>query len=745
MPAHRCFCSVVSLATLFWAVLLVTSAAYASAPPDLVSPQVFPAGGGVIKIAVGDFNHDGKLDAVVINSTSSFQGISVLLGNGDGTFQLPVSYPIQSPPITLAVADFNNDGFLDVAVGTTGGVSIYVNRGDGTFLSPYNVSGEVVGSITAADFNGDHNQDLVLASGTSEFVFVLLGNGDGTFQPALASRAGGCALALTSGDFNHDGKLDLAISNTAHCQGQDQVSILLGHGDGSFAAPIEANAGPRVYGDIVVADFNHDGNLDVAIENNQPQGYWYVGNVEVFLGNGDGTLQHRKPYLVDFSPMCLVSADFNGDGNPDLLACSQNGDLSFLYGKGNGAFQRAVDYQAGPSSGLGGIAIGDFNGDGLPDILTPSVDNVSLLLGQKGGGYNTAVAYQTGPSADQATFGDFTGDGIPDLVVSHSGFTFSEVTVSPGIGNGRFLPQIGTIVPANGGDAPILMALGDFNRDGKLDIAISQPTLTGPTVTMMLGNGDGTFTLGASYSLGMNRYYTGPIIAGDLNGDGFLDLIANCGGYSSMKLCVFLGNGDGTFAAPTEYAPAGRNYLYEFNLALADLNHDGILDLVVTYYIPSSTGDIAVMLGKGDGAFAAPIFYSDNNTDVGAVAIADLNGDGNPDIAVAELLTGTVRVQLGNGDGTFGVPTSFPVGSIFASGLAVADFNHDGKLDVAVGNGDIANTFGILHGNGDGTFQAAVNYSGSQLSFAVGDLTGKGGPDLVVLGGDAVVYLNSQD
>jgi hypothetical protein len=735
---------------LIFLSLLVAITAHAQGAPDFVSPQVFDAGGAALKIAVGDFNQDGKLDAVAINA-----GFSVLFGKGDGTFRPPVSYTTPSTPVSLAVGDFNNDGFPDVAIGTLQGVTIYINRGDGMFQAGANIASAAIGTIVVGDFNGDHNQDLVLAPSSSsdsgsDFVYVFLGNGDGTFRSLGGYRAGGCPQAMASGDFNNDGKLDVAFTINQHCAvngGKFAVSILLGNGDGSFGAPIETSAGARVLGGIAVADFNHDGNLDVAIENNQPQPNGFLGNVEVFFGNGDGTLQHWQAYLIDQEPACLITADFNGDGNPDLAACSQNGDVDVLYGKGNGQFQRAQDYQAGPGNGIWAIAAGDFNGEGLPDILTPSGNNLSILLSQKTGGYNAAVAYQTGPSPDQVALGDFTGDGILDLVVSHSNFPNCEVTVSPGIGNGHFLPEIGTSVPGDGGDAPLNIALGDFNRDGKLDMAVTVPTTTGPVVAMMLGNGDGTLTLGASYSLGTNRYYTGPIIAGDLNGDGNLDVIASCGGYSSMKLCVFLGNGDGTLGSATELAVAGSHYLYEFNFALADLNHDGILDLVVTYYTPSSTGDIAVMLGKGDGTFAAPILYSDNNTDVGAVAIADFNGDGNPDIVVADFLTGMVRIQLGNGDGTFGAPTSFPVGGMYAGNLAVADFNHDGKLDIAVGTGDIVigYTVAILHGNGNGTFQPPGPYSGEAISLAVGDLTGKGGPDLVVLGEDAVVYLNSQD
>jgi FG-GAP-like repeat len=737
MPAHRCFLSGLALRALLAPLLLLAASAHASTLPDFVSPQVFPAGGGAQKIAVADFNQDGKLDAVVLNV-----GFSILFGNGDGTFQPPVNYATPPTPLSVAVGDFNNDGFPDLAVGTIlEGVTIYINRGDGTFQAGVNIASSSLANIVVGDFNGDHNQDLVLAPSGSDFVYVYLGHGDGTFKSVGGFRAGGCSSAMASGDFNHDGKVDLALTIDQHCainNGKFEVSILLGNGDGSFRPPIETSAGPRVMGGIAVADFNHDGNLDVAIENNQPQGISYVGNVEVFLGNGDGTLQHWHAYLIDLEPGCILTADFNGDGNSDLAACSQNGDVSILYGNGDGQFQRAQNYQAAPSDGVWAIAAGDLNGDGLPDILTPSGENLGVLLSQKSGGYDTAVAYQTGPSSDQVAIGDFTGDGIPDVVVSHSSFPNSQLTVSPGIGNGYFRPQIGTSVPANGGDVPIDMAVGDFNRDGKLDVAISEPTKTGPAVAIMLGNGDGTFTVGATYPMGTSSYQAGPILAGDLNGDGFLDLVTGCGSDTSWKLCVILGNGDGTFGSPRQFGTGG-------NVALADLNHDGILDLVVTYNTGYDIGDIAVWLGKGDGTFQNPVLYTDNNNP-GSIAIADLNGDGIPDLAISDTLTGEVRILLGNGDGSFRQGRSYSAGT-YSSSLTIADFNHDGKPDIAIGAGDIVvgYTVGIMHGNGDGSFQAPVPYSGQAISLAVGDLTGCGGPDLVVLGSDAVVYLNSKD
>jgi hypothetical protein len=331
-------------------------------PPSFYSVNADPGG-----LASGDLNGDGIPDLVTTNYVSHtvLPGtVSVLLGNGDGTFQAPIQYGVGLTPFSVALRDFNGDGILDI-----------VTANDGAIQSE------------------GHD------------VSVLLGNGDGTFQPAVSYKAGIAPLGVDTADVNGDGIPDIVAA------GGNSVSVLLGNGDGTFQAPILSNVGGGAW-NLAAIDVNGDGIPDVVTANG------YSGdNVSVLLGNGDGTFQAPVTYPVGNQPHWVGVCDCNGDGNVDVITANYGSDtVSILLGNGDGTFKPAVNYAAGitPES----IDVADFNGDGVPDIVVPNQLNqsVSVLLGNGDGTYQAPLTYAAGDTPEAAVAVDVNGDGLPDVV-----------------------------------------------------------------------------------------------------------------------------------------------------------------------------------------------------------------------------------------------------------------------------------------------------------------------------------------
>jgi hypothetical protein len=567
------------------------------------------------------------------------KGVSVLLGKGDGTFLPAQSYAAGSDPRSVAVADLNGDGKQDLAVADYfGGVSVLLGKGDGTFLTATGyAAGTHPWSVAVGDFNADGIPDLAVANyGTYPYytdgsVSILLGQGDGTFLTAKSYPAGIAPKSVAVGDFNGDGKQDLAVADIGdnYAKGQG-VSVLLGQGDGSFLTAKTYVAWVDPYS-VAVGDFNGDGKQDLAVANHGEFPYTN-GNVSVLLGQGDGTFPSTPAFPAGTNPWSVAVGDFNGDGIPDLAVANENSDnVSVLLGKGDGTFLPAQTFDAGthPRS----VAVGDFNADGKLDLAVAGYgryldyygnyhnfdETVRVLLGKGDGTFQPAVNYAAGKEPTSVAVGDFNGDGKQDLAVAN--YYSSGVSVLLGKGDGTFLPA--QAFPA--GTKPWSVAVGDFNGDGILDLAVANYTAYGNgTVSVLLGKGDGSFLPAVNYTVGA---YPISVAVGDFNGDGFLDLaVANQGINGAGSVSVLLGKGDGTFLPAVNYA-AGS---YPNSVAVGDFNGDGIFDLAVA----GLGGAVRVLLGKGDGTFQTTNVSYVAGTGSLSVAVGDFNGDGFPDLTV---------------------------------------------------------------------------------------------------------------
>ncbi len=465
------FVSAAKIAAVLSFVLLISITGFGQTPPKVAFAARMDYAVSALGVATGDLNSDGNLDLVTINSSS----VSVLLGNPDGTFQSAVSYSVPALPIFITLADFNGDGKLDILVESFSGGTVLV----------YSVS-------------------------------VLLGNGDGTFQAAktTAVTTNGFYLGPAVGDFNGDGKADLALPVAVPQVGDSAMTVMLSNGDGTFQAPITANSTPVPTPRFLeTADFNGDGKLDLVSGSDVAN----AGEISVFLGNGDGTFQQPVNTPASVGSGGFVVADFTGDGKLDIACdCGSTPEATVLPGNGDGTFQPAIV----TNSGLQGqLLSADLNGDGKQDLVGINT-GISVLLGNGDGTFQTSPLV-TNLLGAYAVFGDFDGDGKDD-VATVSGV----LSVALGKGDGTF--QVDTVLSSY--PIPISGLANDFTGDGKTDLLeVTVATNSAPLGSVLPGNGDGTFqsptVFGVKSCPDLTELVPCPTASADLNSDGRVDAV----------------------------------------------------------------------------------------------------------------------------------------------------------------------------------------------------------------------------
>lgn len=678
--------------------LLFCSLPLAAAPAVFVPPPAIVAAGELGALRGGDFNGDMEPDFVLLAGGE----LAVYLGNGDGTFGLPIEGDIEAGS-TLQVANVNGDGDLDVVIGYNANTSsvydVYLGNGDGSFTAGATYSMPIdnpsENGFALADVTADGIVDIV-GCGARYFA----GAGNGTFGALTGS--GSCAVEpegvyVLNADGDAYGDVLIATRNGG--------VLHRNNGNGTFTASAYSAINAV---NVAIADFDGNGLDDITWIDR----LWHARST-IFAAAG-GVYGARVTSGVSSVTGTPIAADFDGDALPDVAAADLEGHLQVWITAPGGAAEAGAIYMAGNESSE--LVTGDFDADGDLDMLTAgrrgrssvSPTGVSVLANNGDGTFDAMNAYRLPPATyflapHGVALSDVTGDSIPDAVTLSTGV----LAVLPGAAGGTFGTPIYTTIPS-GLHRPFY---GHWNGDGKVDVGFTGVT-TG-TFECWTSDGDGTFTKTAQVPTGA---LAAERVTGDFNGDGNLDFAQ----FLTDSAELYPGNGDGTFGARvTTSLPS----LSPVGPAVGDFDGDGRDDVL--------TGT-AILLGSAAGTFtkrnlASPVI---------ATLVADLDADGNLDAVTGggEGIEKAVLVALGNGDGTFDRAKRIDISSLASheTGAAAADFDGDGNLDVAFGTT-------VLLGDGTGSFDgyARFPYHGDS-AIAVGDVDGNGSPDLITAAGEAI-------
>ncbi|WP_020599873.1 FG-GAP repeat domain-containing protein [Spirosoma panaciterrae] len=629
------------------------------------SEITFSINGNPQSLAAADVNNDGRVDLITSNQNGT---TSILLNTANGIIGISGNYPSTAGDASLAVADFNGDGWLDlVTAGGWGEYRILTNNRDGTFSSGQAVSmPEPVRSITVADFDGDSRPDLALVSGINNSIRLLRNLGNSTFTQFSQLQLSSVPFTIQAGDINLDGTPDLIVTSWS----ANQLIVLINTGQGQFKAP-------STIGSVGL-------NLNIAIK------------------------------------------DVSGDGVPDLLTPDAVHTYILVWrGRGDGTFERSIQYQVG--AGPSRLAVEDINHDGWPDLAILNRDNstATILLNRNQGLFGSANIIPAG--ANTSTLTDLDNDGYADLI----GLTGDTTSVH---GNALYIyrnQRDGTFAK------PIYQAIGvqsnalttgDVNNDGWNDLVSTN--YNNNSISVMLNNRIGLFSSPVHYKTGPNCTEPVTSILADMNNDTYLDIVTrtNC---SPASIALFINNRDGTFAEPVQYS---QNYDSISDYIVSDINGDQKQDIAVLIFrsYPSRYSFIRFYLNAGDGTLSTPTDFT-LSEEASSLVSLDFDADGRLDFLVGTYPGAKFLRNLGNGS----FDSLKPILSGLMSVEAICDLNNDGLMDLLTlstyyPTDNSKNVISIWFNTGNkgfsGPFELPIGYF---ESLAIGDVNHDGRPDIL--------------
>jgi len=693
----------------------------------------YPTGNKPISVFAADLDTFPGSDLVIANYGSD--SISVLKNNGNGTFAAKVDYPTGNNPTSVFAAKLDTDSYYDIAVTNESSSTILVfkNNGDGFFVQT-DVRGTGISpfSVFASNIDGDSNQDLVIANYGSHNITVLKNNGSGSFPSRRDYPTGNFPRSVFVTNLIGDSTPDIAVAN----ESSGTVSIFRNEGGGTFADKIDFGTGNFPYS-VFAADIDGDGYPDLAVTN--------IGDnsISILKNNGDGTFASKDDHQTGNNPVSLTVADFDSDGDQDLAIANYGSDnVSVLFQNRPPVLEPIVEpktvvegdslifsvHASDPDSDLltleamnrpDSATFIDFgNGSGsfsfkplftqagvyyitfkASDGSFADSQEVTIIVEQGDfGNPNTFVAKDDpGIKLKSIVAADLDGDGGPDLAVTENasdnilffknngdGITFT--LRSPDQGSGI---DPGAILAANLDNSP------------GLDLAVVNEN--DYRITVLLKREDPFSFIRDEIYASLDEENPKSISSGDFDSDGYTDLVVAF--PSSDVVNIIKSNGNGTFGPPVSHTVgAGPT-----SVVASDFDLDNDVDLAVTRVgTPSTPEDtVTVLMNNGDGSFTSPVDYLTGENPVSVFA-SDVDGDGNPDLVVANKGSDTVSVFKNNGDGTFASRDDYLSG-LGPVSVFVSDIIGDSTPDIAVAN-ESSGTVSIFRNKGDGTFYPKLDY-----------------------------------